>query len=105
MIGLMGMSSVQVALAQNGPGPTPNPSPVSQKHNHIPRVCRPIIAACHKAAATHKNAPKINVMDDCLNPILQGKTIPGIKVPPVTLQACQKEMSLQQDSDLKHRVH
>jgi hypothetical protein len=90
-------------LASQGMGLTVTPNVSLRKHG-IPEVCNSIEHACQKALSKPGNAPDFNAIDDCLVPILNGKTIKGVKVPKVVLKACKDAVDSQVEHETVHTI-
>jgi hypothetical protein len=63
----------------------------AQSRNNQP--CKQVKAACEAAGFKTGDAKK-NLWKSCIDPIVNGKSIPGVSVDTLTIAACRKQHQL-----------
>jgi hypothetical protein len=91
LLALLALASQTVSLAENAAPPEPpaeNP-------------CKVVEAACEAAGflpRQHKQAGKALWMD-CLRPLMNGQSVPGVRPPTSTLSACKAHRAKRRQND------
>lgn len=57
------------------------------------RPCKSIVEACLSAGVIQKGASKQMMIENCVKPVVGGKSIPGVNIDSSIIQACKEKMS------------